>query len=422
VTDPVETNGGGAEKDSVFSPIEQAIQDMAEGRLIVLVDDENRENEGDLVIAAEKVTPEAINFMATHGRGLICLPLAGDIADRLGLMPMATQNTEAFGTAFTVSVDAKSGVTTGISAADRAHTIGVVLDENSRPSDLVRPGHIFPLRAREGGALVRAGQTEGGVDLAGIAGLKPAAVICEVMNPDGTMARVPQLQQFCAYHGLRLYAIADLIKYRRRREVLVKREIHVKLPTAFGTFDMFAYTSVVDDRPHLALTMGGIGLDDEAGEEPVLVRMHSECLTGDVLGSARCECGWQLVASMEAIAKQGRGALLYMRQEGRGIGLINKLKAYKLQIEEGMDTVEANEHLGFDADLRDYGIGAQMLQDLGIRKLRLLTNNPKKVVGLEGYNLRIVERVPILAPPKESYAAYLKTKKEKLGHFLDNLL
>jgi 3,4-dihydroxy 2-butanone 4-phosphate synthase / GTP cyclohydrolase II len=407
-----------SEPTTPFSSVQEAIDDLRAGKMIVLVDDEQRENEGDLVAAAEKTTPEIINFMATHGRGLICLAMDGEHTERMGLGPMTPENTALHGTAFTVSVDAKHGITTGISAADRARTIQFCIDDQATPGDLVRPGHVFPLRANDGGVLVRAGQTEGSVDLARLAGLKPAGVICEIMNPDGTMARVPDLQTFCARHGLKLYSIAEIIEHRRRVEKLITRELHIKLNTAFGLFDMFLYSSVVDDRPHLALTMGGIGLESTS-DEPTLVRVHSECLTGDVFGSVRCDCGWQLAASMEAVASQGRGAVLYMRQEGRGIGLVNKLRAYKLQLEQGMDTVEANEHLGFGADLRDYGIGAQMLLDLGLRDLRLLTNKPKKIVGLEGYGLRITERVSIEPPPNEGYAHYMQTKREKMGHMLD---
>lgn len=408
-----------------FCSIEEAILELKLGRMIVLVDDENRENEGDLVLPAEKVTPEAINFMLTHGRGLLCLAMSAAICDRLHLSPQTTTNTTRTGTAFTVKFDARTGITTGISAHDRARTIQVAVDPRSGPNDLVRPGHVDGLRAQPGGVLVRAGHTEGSTDLARLAGFQEAAVICEVLTPDGRMARVPELRAFCQQHGLKLCTIEDLINYRRARERLIHRELSVKLPTRFGVFDLFVYSSVVDPEPHLALTLGGVGVPGSDGlipeqSEPVLVRMHSECLTGDVFGSELCDCGSQLAQALTQIAAAGRGALLYMRQEGRGIGLLNKLRAYQLQQQQGLDTVEANHRLGFSADLRHYGIGAQILADLGIRQLRLLTNNPKKVVGLDGFGLRIVERVPIQTPPTATNRRYLRAKKEKLGHLLDD--
>lgn len=393
--------------------------------MIVLVDDEHRENEGDLVMVAEKVTPEAINFMIVHGRGILCLAMSADICERLGLEPQTSVNTTRTGTAFTVKFDAKTGVSTGTSAYDRCRSIQVAVAAGTHPSDLARPGHVDGLRAQPGGVLVRAGHTEGSTDLARLAGFQEAAVICEVLTSDGRMARVPDLIPYAQQHGLKITTIQKLIEYRSTREKLVHRDLAVKLPTALGTFDLFAYSSIVDPEPHLALAMGGIGLTDPktggiaVQDEPVLVRIHSECLTGDILSSQLCDCGPQLHHAMQQIAEQKRGVILYMRQEGRGIGLLNKLKAYALQQTDGLDTVEANQALGFSSDLRHYGIGAQILSDLGIRNIKLLTNNPKKVVGLEGFGLKIVERVPIAIPANPNNQKYLQTKKEKLGHLLD---
>jgi 3,4-dihydroxy 2-butanone 4-phosphate synthase/GTP cyclohydrolase II len=406
-----------------FSEISQVLQDLRQGRVIVLVDDEDRENEGDLVCAAEKVAPDIINFMAKFGRGLICLPLTGEKCDSLGLHPQTLENTARFDTAFTVSIDAANGITTGISAADRARTIQAVIADGAKPADLVRPGHIFPLRARQGGVLVRAGQTEGAVDLTRLAGLKPAAVICEIMNEDGSMARVPQLLKFCEKHNLKITSIAKLIEYRLQRESQIKRVESVTLPTDYGQFKMIGYESITSSEPHLALCKGGVGELDEHGTpieqtEPVLVRVHSECMTGDLFHSQRCECGYQLITAMEMIEKAGKGALIYLRQEGRGIGLTNKLRAYKLQ-EQGLDTVDANLELGFRPDRRDYGIGAQILLDLGLRKIRILTNNPKKISRLEVYGIKIVEQIPLRAQPGKHNLQYLRTKKHRLGHMLD---
>ncbi len=399
-----------------FNTIEEAIEDIRAGKMVILVDDEDRENEGDLCMAAEKVTPEAINFMAKYGRGLICLSLTPERVEELRLPMMTDENTSPYGTAFTVSIEARRGVTTGISAHDRATTIRTAIDPKTRPEDLVKPGHVFPLKAKPGGVLQRAGQTEGSVDLARLAGLYPAGVICEIMNDDGTMARVPQLMEFAKRHNLKIVTIKDLIEYRMRKERLVKRIAEVKLPTVYGgEFTAIAYENMVDDNVHLALVKGEISPD-----EPVLVRVHSECLTGDVFGSKRCDCGLQLQRAMAMIEEEGKGIVLYMRQEGRGIGLANKLRAYALQ-DQGLDTVEANIKLGFKPDLRDYGIGAQILVDVGVRKIRLMTNNPRKIVGLEGYGLEIVERVPIEVSPNDKNINYLKAKKDKLGHILQSV-
>ena len=401
----------------MFATVEQALEKLNAGRMVILVDDEDRENEGDLVMFAEHVTPEAINFMAKYGRGLICLPLDAAICDQLHLHPMVADNRAALGTAFTVSIEAAQGVTTGISAADRARTVQAAADPDATPSDIVSPGHIFPLRASEGGVLVRAGQTEGIVDLARLAGVRSAGVICEIMNDDGTMARLDDLTRFADEHKLAILTIADVIRYRLTVEKLVQRALSIQLETRFGDFDLHLYVSPMDAYHHVALTKGDVGKGGVI-EEPVLVRMHSECLTGDILGSSRCDCGEQLHRAMQMVNDVGQGAVLYLRQEGRGIGLANKLKAYELQQNAGMDTVEANEALGFPADKRDYGIGAQILLDLGIRELRLLTNNPRKMVALEGYGLTIVERVPIVVEPNDVNRRYLETKRTKLGHLL----
>ncbi len=402
-------------QDSPFAPIEAAVDAIRAGRMVIVVDDEDRENEGDLTIAAEKVTPEAINFMARYGRGLICLSMTPERLDELEIPLMVSQNTSVFETAFCVPIEAKGRTTTGISAADRAATVAAAIDPATRPADLARPGHMFPLRSRTGGVMVRAGQTEAAVDLARIAGLYPAGVICEIMNEDGTMARVPQLAKFAKKHGLLMITIADLIKYRIRTESLVKRVASARLPTEYGEFSLYAFENQVDKQTHVALVCGDIG-----DGEDVLVRVHSQCLTGDVFHSARCDCGPQLDTAMKRIAAEGRGVLLYLHQEGRGIGLANKIRAYELQ-DEGFDTVEANERLGFKADQRDYGMGVQILRDLGIRSMRLLSNNPRKLVGIEGYGLSVNEWLPLEIPPSESTRRYLKTKKEKLGHKLSSV-
>jgi 3,4-dihydroxy 2-butanone 4-phosphate synthase/GTP cyclohydrolase II len=397
----------------MFTSIPDILDELRAGRMIILVDDEDRENEGDLIIAAEKVTPETINFMATHGRGLICLAMTGARIAHLHIPPMASENTSRFQTAFHVSIEAAQGVTTGISAHDRAHTVKVAIDPKSTSKDLARPGHVFPLRARTGGVLVRAGQTEGGVDLARLAGLDPSAVLCEIMKEDGTMARVPDLLEFAAKHGTKICTVQNIIEYRRRTERLVRRAAETPLPTDYGMFYLIAYETDIDDYHHMALVCG-----DLAASDSPLVRMHSECVTGDTFHSLRCDCGAQLHKAMEMIAREGCGVIVYLRQEGRGIGLVNKIKAYELQ-DQGKDTVEANVHLGFEADPREYGIGAQILTDLGVKKMRLATNNPVKRAGLEGYGLQITGCVPIVVPPNETNKRYLKTKKEKLGHLLD---
>jgi len=400
---------------SPFAPIEQAVEAIRAGRIVIVVDDEDRENEGDLTIAAEKVTPDAINFMARYGRGLICMPMTPERLKELELPLMVSQNTARFDTAFCVSIEAKHRTSTGISASDRAETVLAAVDPKTQPTDLARPGHMFPLRARPGGVLVRAGQTEAGVDLARIAGLTPAAVICEIMNDDGSMARVPELAKFAKRHGLLMITIADLIQHRMRHEQLVERVAIAQLPTEYGEFKVHAYEGAVDRKTHVVLVRGEIddGMD-------VMVRVHSRCLTGDVFHSARCDCGAQLEAAMERIAAEERGVLLYLNQEGRGIGLANKIRAYELQ-DQGLDTVEANERLGFKADQRDYGIGVQILRDLGVRTMRLLSNNPRKLVGLEGYGLAVSEWLPLEVPVSEFTRRYLKTKKDKLGHKLSSV-
>ena len=396
-----------------LSTIPEALADIKAGKFVIIVDNEDRENEGDLAIAAEKVTPEAINFMAKYGRGLICLPLTGQRLDDLAVPMMVDRNTSRFTTAFTVSVEAKNKVSTGISAADRAQTVLTIIDPDTKPSDLVYPGHMFPLRAREGGVLVRAGHTEAIVDLARLAGLYPAGVICEVLNDDGTMARLPDLTEMAEKFGFKIISVTDLIAYRSRHEKLVHRVAEAKLPTKYGEFTAIAYKSDVDPAEHIAMVMG-----DVAGGQPVLVRVHSECATGDIFGSLRCDCGEQLAIALQLIAKEGRGVLIYMRQEGRGIGFHNKIKAYALQ-DQGMDTVEANVSLGFAPDLRDYGVGAQIITDLGIREIRLMTNNPKKVISLAGHGLKVVQTVPIVVKPNPHNRRYLETKQNKMGHMLD---
>jgi 3,4-dihydroxy 2-butanone 4-phosphate synthase/GTP cyclohydrolase II len=410
-----------------LSPIENAFEDLRAGRMIILVDDEDRENEGDLVMAAQKVTPEAINFMLREARGVLCLPMTRERCERLNLPLQTAANTSRFGTPFTVTIDAHSryGVTTGVSAVDRCTTIRVAAADDCRPGDLTRPGHINPLMAMDGGVLVRAGQTEGSVDLCRLAGLPPVGVLIEIMNEDGTMARMPQLEKFAERHGLRIYSVAQIIEYRQQREQFVRRGEIIKLPTKYGEFKLIEYISPVDPEPHLALCCGTVGEFDEHGQaiphdEPVLVRVESECLTGHVFGSARCDCGNQLATALQRIQKEGSGALIYLRQEGRSIGLHNKLRAYKLQ-DGGLDTVEANVKLGLPADRRDYGVGAQICRDLGLRKLRILTNNPKKVSRLTVYGIEVVQQLPIEIPPNEHNAHYLKTKKTKLGHLLDNV-
>jgi len=395
-----------------IASIKEVIEDLRQGKMIILVDDESRENEGDLTIAAEKVTPEAINFMAKYGRGLICLALSSEIAERLKLTPMAYDNRSPYNTAFTVSIEARQGVTTGISAADRAHTILTAVADDAKPDDLIHPGHVFPLRARRGGVLFRTGQTEGSVDLACIAGLKSAAVICEVMNDDGTMARMPDLEKFAKEHDLKIATVADIIAYRMRNESFVHKMAETILPTPYGEFKAIAFVNDIDDYEHLALVKGEINPENE-----IMVRVHSECLTGDVFSSYRCDCGEQLKKAMSMVQQEGRGVILYLLQEGRGIGLANKLKAYALQ-DNGLDTVEANEELGFAADLRDYGVGAQILAALGVRKMRLITNNPKKIIGLEGYGLQVTGRVPIEIEPRPENLKYLLTKCQKLGHLM----
>lgn len=399
-------------EDGDFDSVESVIDDIRAGKLVIVTDDEDRENEGDLIAAAATLTPELVNFMITEGRGMLCAPVSQEIAERLGLGPMVARNREQFHTNYTVTVDAARGITTGISAKDRAWTIRLLAGEETRPDDLVQPGHVSPLVARPGGVLQRAGHTEAAVDLARAAGLPGAAAIIEILGPDGNPARLPELRAFAKKHGLKITSIAALIEYRRHREKLVRREQVIKMPTKHGDFDLYLFRSTLDGQEHLAMVKG-----DVADGGPVLVRVHSECLTGDVFGSCRCDCGWQLESAMKRIAEEGRGVLLYMRQEGRGIGLAAKIHAYKLQ-EEGLDTVEANLKLGYPMDLRDYGMGAQMLYDIGVRKIRLMTNNPKKVVGLEGHNLEITEQIPIIPTPNPHNQRYLETKRLKMGHAL----
>jgi 3,4-dihydroxy 2-butanone 4-phosphate synthase/GTP cyclohydrolase II len=398
----------------VMGTVEEAIQEYRQGHFVIIVDDEDRENEGDLTLAAQFVTPEAINFMTRYGRGLVCIPLTGERLDELRVPMMVGDNKSRFGTAFTVSVEARDGVSTGISAHDRARTVRVLIDPSTRPEDLVMPGHMFPLRAREGGVLVRAGQTEAAMDLARLAGLYPAAVLCEIMKADGTMARLPDLKRFAGRHHLTIISVNQLIAYRIQRERLVRRMAETTIPTRWGEVRLIAYGSIIDPDEHAALVLGDISTP-----EPVLVRVHSQCVTGDVFHSLRCDCGEQVDLAMERIAEEGRGVFVYMRQEGRGIGFCNKIRAYALQDGQGLDTVEANEALGFPADRRDYGIGMQILVDLGLKQIRLLTNNPSKRVGLEGYGLEVVERIPIIAPPNPHNMRYLETKRDKLGHLLD---
>ncbi len=398
-----------------FTTIEQAAEDFRNGRMVIIVDDEDRENEGDLCLAAEKVTPDAVNFMAKFGRGLICLPMTGERLEKLGIPMMVENNTARYETAFCVSIEARKGVTTGISAADRAHTVKVAIDPSSRPEDLARPGHMFPLKAQKGGVLKRAGQTEASVDLARIAGLYPAAMICEIMNEDGTMSRMPQLEKFADEHKLSIITVKDLISYRLKNESFVRRAAETVIPTEFGEFKLIAYENDLDNKTHLALVMG-----DVSGGEAALVRVHSECLTGDVFGSMRCDCGQQLRMALSKISCEKRGALLYLRQEGRGIGLVSKIKAYQLQ-DHGKDTVEANTELGYLPDQRDYGVGAQILRDLGLTRIKVMTNNPKKFIGLEGYGIIIIERIPLEVEPGERNKNYLRTKKDKLGHLLSSV-
>ena len=398
----------------VMATVDEAIQEYRQGHFVIIVDDEDRENEGDLTLAAQFVTPEAINFMTRYGRGLVCIPLTGERLDELRVPMMVGDNKSRFGTAFTVSVEARDGVSTGISAHDRARTVRVLIDPATRPEDLVMPGHMFPLRAREGGVLVRAGQTEAAMDLARLAGLYPAAVLCEIMKADGTMARLPDLKRFAGRHHLNIISVNQLIAYRIQRERLVRRMAETTIPTRWGEIRLIAYGSIIDPDEHAALVLGDISTP-----EPVLVRVHSQCVTGDVFHSLRCDCGEQVELAMDRIAEEGRGVFVYMRQEGRGIGFCNKIRAYALQDGQGLDTVEANEALGFPADRRDYGIGMQILVDLGLKQIRLLTNNPSKRVGLEGYGLEVVERIPIIAPPNPHNMRYLETKRDKLGHLLD---